>query len=143
MVNYSVMPQYTYVWIKYRPALLRLMIAASDGPQEYKFADHEFRRLNPREKGGYSFTLDVFQGRSVNNIKNSPVAQDLLVILKQSRTALELTETSTYKFILDKKFVLHVVKVDAVGVDMKAEELLLATEALAEGVETPATISKT
>ena len=50
MVNYSVMPQYTYVWIKYRPALLRLMIAASDGPQEYKFADHEFRRLNPREK---------------------------------------------------------------------------------------------
>jgi hypothetical protein len=99
---------YTYVWSKYRPAILRLMVAAADEPQHYKFSDHEFRNINPKEKGGYAFTLQVFQGKAVNNIKTSPPARDLLLILQQSRTAAALTAVATYEFTLDKHFVLHV-----------------------------------
>ncbi|HYG21031.1 MAG TPA: hypothetical protein VD816_18970 [Ohtaekwangia sp.] len=103
---------YSHVWSKYRPAVLKLMVNATDGPQEYKFSPHEFRSVNPKEKGGYGFTLQVFQGKAVNNIKASVVAQDLLSILKQSRKALELTEESTYEFVMDKQFVLHVTKLE-------------------------------
>jgi hypothetical protein len=101
---------YTYVWSKYRPAILKLMVACVDGPQKYKFSDHEFRSINPREKGGYSFMLQAFQGKAVNNIKASAVAQDLLVVLQQSKTASGLIDASTYEFTLDKHFMLHVSK---------------------------------
>ena len=103
---------YTYVWSKYRPAILKLMVDSADGPQQYKFSNHEFKSINPKEKGGYAFTLRVFQGKAVNNIKTSAVAQDLLLILQQSRRALELIEASTYEFVMDKHFMLHVAKVE-------------------------------
>ena len=110
---------YTYVWSKYRPAILKLMVDSADGPQQYKFSNHEFKSINPKEKGGYAFTLRVFQGKAVNNIKTSAVAQDLLLILQQSRRALELIEASTYEFVMDKHFMLHVAKVE------KAPEVVL------------------
>jgi hypothetical protein len=103
---------YTYVWSKYRPAILKLMVDSADGPQQYKFSNHEFKSINPKEKGGYAFTLRVFQGKAVNNIKTSAVAQDLLLILQQSRRALELIEASTYEFVMDKHFMLHVAKLE-------------------------------
>lgn len=105
---------YSYLWNKYRPAILKMMVDSAGGPKQYKFSDHEFRRVNPREKKGYSFTLRVFQSRATNNIKTSAVAQDLLSILKTSRKAVELTEASTYEFILDKHFVFHVAIPDAI-----------------------------
>jgi len=99
---------YTYLWNKYRPAILQLMIASADGPQQYKFWDHEFKNINPKEKGGYAFTLRMFQGKAINNIKTSTVAKDLLVILQQSKKASELGEDSIYEFMLDKQFMLHI-----------------------------------
>ncbi|MDA0194958.1 MAG: hypothetical protein O2887_06770 [Bacteroidetes bacterium] len=101
---------YTYLWNKYRPAILNLMIASDDGPQEYKFWDHEFKNVNPKEKGGYAFTLRVFQGKAINDIKTSAVAKDLLVILQQSKKAAELSEDSIYEFVLDKQFMFHIKK---------------------------------
>lgn len=112
MATYPVTSRiYTYVWSKYRPAVLKLMIDAGQGQQQYKFSPHEFRRINPKEKGGHRFTLRVFQGQAVNNIRETPVAQDLLWILQQSRKALELVEASTYEFILDKNFMLNVTRI--------------------------------
>jgi hypothetical protein len=102
---------YTYVWSKYRPAVLKLMVDADGGQQQYKFSPHEFIRINPKEKGGHRFTLRVFQGQAVNNIRETPVAQDLLFILQQSKKALELADASAYEFVLDKHFVLNVTRI--------------------------------
>ena len=96
MAYYATSPQtYTYLWSKYRPAVLKLMVDAVDGPQEYKFLDHEFKSVNAKEKGGYAFVLQLYQGKAANSIKTSVVAKDLLIILQQSRRALELSETHT------------------------------------------------
>jgi hypothetical protein len=112
--NYPVTPQiYTYIWSKYRPAILKLMIASANGSQQYKFSDHEFRRINPKEKGGYTYTLRIFWSKAINSIKGikaSAPAQDLPRILQQSGKASELMEASTYEFILDKYFVLHITR---------------------------------
>ena len=123
MANYSTLSHvYTNLWSKYRPAILRLMVDSSEAPQKYKFSTHEFKNINPNEKGGHSFTLRVFQGKAMNNIKTSVVAKDLLVILKQSRTATELTDTSLYEFVLDKHFTLHITNEGEVDPEVVTEE---------------------
>jgi hypothetical protein len=113
MIDYAPTTRlYISVWSKYRPAILKLMVDSATAPQQYKFSDHEFRGINPKEKGGYSFTLQFFQGKSVNSIKNSHVAQDLLSILQQSKKALEFAEITGYEFVLDKHFTLKVTRLE-------------------------------
>lgn len=111
---------YATLWNKYRPAILQLMLSAEEGPQEYKFFKHEFKAMNPKEKG-YTFTLEAFQGKAVNNIKGSPVAKDLLYVLAESPKANELMDANTYEFALDKQFVLHIKKLESVS-DEDGEE---------------------
>jgi hypothetical protein len=101
---------YSFVWQKYRPAILRLMVDSNGSPQQYQFSKHEIERINPKEQGGYKFTLKVHKGRSVNDIRSSAIAKDLLLVLQQSRKALELVKSATYEFTLDKYFVLHITK---------------------------------
>jgi hypothetical protein len=104
---------YTPIWNKYRPALLNLMKAAADGPQEYKFSSHELKGINPKSKTSCAFELQVFQGKAINPIKNSEIAQGLLSMLQQSRTATELVESATYSFQLDKNYMLHIERQEA------------------------------
>lgn len=104
---------YIPLWNKYRPALLQLMVASAEGPQQYKLYGHEFKGLNPKEKGGYSFTLQAHKGKAKNNIKTSIVAQNLLAVLENSNKASELMATDIYEFTMDKQFMLRVTKMVA------------------------------
>jgi hypothetical protein len=106
---FSTMSNQVYIslWNKYRPVIIQLMVASADGPQKYKFFDHEFKALNPKEKG-YSFALHAFQGKATNNIKTSVMAQDLLNMLNMSRKASELMSVTHFEFSMDKQFMLHV-----------------------------------
>jgi len=108
-INYNL---YTFLWKKYRPMLVKLMVDADNGPQEYKFIQHEFKDINPKEKGGHTFTLEAHKGKAQNNIKSSVVAQDLLLTLQKSARALELMDTATYQFVMDKQYLFHVSKME-------------------------------
>lgn len=101
---------YSYIWHKYRPVILRLMVNAHDGPQQYTFSEHEFRRIFPKNRSSLAFILYMHRSKAVNNIKTSLLAHALLGILKESKTAVSLTENSTFEFRLDENFVLHVRK---------------------------------
>lgn len=100
--------KYLYLWEKYRPAILNLMVASSKGPQEYKLSSHEFTDLSPKKTTGYTFTLKFQDGKVINNIKTSALAQDLLAMLRNSAKALSLSETAIYQFKLSKDFVLNI-----------------------------------
>jgi hypothetical protein len=123
---------YTVLWNKYRPAVLQMMLAANTGPQQYKLSAHEFRQLNPKEKGGYGFTLLASKGKALNNIKRWAVAQDLLEVLQQSKKASELMSESPYELILDKQFVLHVNKKEEQVVIKKEEPVIDKEEAVSD-----------
>ena len=101
---------YGHLWIKYRPALLKLMSDANVAPQQYKFSKHEIKNVNPNEKGGHTFVLKAHKGKAVNDVRKSVIAKDLLAILQQSNRATELLDSSTYEFKLDKNFILHVTR---------------------------------
>ena len=104
------MNTYYPVWHKYRPAILKMMIDSSQEPQHYKLSDHEFRALNPKQKGGYTFTLQVTNRKATQGLKDFPVAQDLWEVLQLSPKASQLLTDSTYEFMMDKQFILHITK---------------------------------
>jgi hypothetical protein len=105
---------YVPLWSKYRPAILQLMLASEDSPQEYLLSGHEFKALNPKDRNGYSFTLHAYQGRALNNIQQSTNAQDLLYMLSLSRKASELMNAGKYEFTLTKQFKLQIKKLQDV-----------------------------
>jgi hypothetical protein len=106
---FSTMSNQVYIslWNKYRPVIIQLMLNSAEGPQRYKFFNHEFKALNPKEKS-YSFALQAYQGKATNNIKTSLMAQDLLNMLNMSKKATELLGAHRFEFTMDKQFVLHV-----------------------------------
>lgn len=114
---YSDTSQYAHLWSKYRPALLKLMVDSKKGPQQYKFSNHEFKVAHPTERGGYAFKLRVFNSKSVNDIRKSSVAKDLLRILQSSNKATELTEQSVYEFAMDKDFLLSIHQEEPIKID--------------------------
>lgn len=100
----------SYIWHKYRPVILRLMVNAQYAAQQYVFSDHEFKRMFPKNRGSLAFILYIHRSKALNNIKTSPLALALLGILQQSGTAIKLCEDSTYELMLDEHFVFHVRK---------------------------------
>jgi len=103
---------YTTLWNKYRPSILKMMMAAEETPQQYKFYSHEFKALKPTEKS-YSFALLIDKGKAANPTKIPAIAKELLMVLQYSRKATELMESQSYEFKLDRNFLLHVSKVAA------------------------------
>jgi len=117
---------YGYFWGKYRPAVLKLMVSATDAPQQYKFSAHEVRAANPKDKGRLTFEMTMHKGRAVNDIKSSLFAKDLLRMLQHSGKGSELSESGMYEFKFDKHFVLHVMKTDAQQVIPEELEAIVA-----------------
>ena len=120
------------------------MVDSAEIPQEYKFSNHEFRSVNAKEKGGHSFVLRAFQSKAINDIRTSIVAKDLLGILKQSKTAIELMETSVYEFNMDKQFLLHITREEAPEEEKEEEvEVLVEDEVAVEAEAETETEAKT
>lgn len=115
---------YASLWNKYRPMILKLMLAAEKDPQQYKLFSHEFKAVGIKEKTGYSFVLEVSHGKAINKIKGSTVARDLLGVLQQSQKASQLMTEAVYELKLDKQFVFHVAR----KVEAPATEEVQATE---------------
>ena len=114
---------YTSLWNKYRPVILKLMSAAATEPQQYKLFSHEFKAIGEKVKKGYTFQLQAANGKALNNIKGSTVAQDLLQVLQQSKTATQLMTEATFELSMDKHFVLQVNRKEKEPVAAVVEEV--------------------
>ncbi|GHN02499.1 hypothetical protein WSM22_39880 [Cytophagales bacterium WSM2-2] len=108
---FSMMTNYAYssLWNKYRPVILQLMVATEEGPQKYRLFDHEFKAADAKAKN-YLFQMSVYEGKALNNIKESGVAQDLLRVLNTSRKASELLTEHQFEFSMDRQFMFHVTR---------------------------------
>lgn len=102
---------YTPFWNKYRPSILKMMMAAESEPQQYKFFSHELKGLNTSAKT-FSFSLQVVGTKINNPIKAPVIAKELYGMLQFSRKANELMDLNDYEFKLDSKFLFHVSRID-------------------------------
>ena len=103
---------YIPVWSKYRPAILKMMIDSENALQSYQLSNHEFKALGPTSKKDYSFSLRVASGRAVDGLRDSDVAQSLWEVLQISPKASELISGGTFQFTMDRRFLLHIEKVN-------------------------------
>jgi hypothetical protein len=94
------------------------MIDADGAAQHYSFSSHEFTREYPKRKTDLAFLLYLHRSKALNNIKSSELARSLLLTLQESKTVTALTSESTYEFLFDKHFVLHVRKAGVEGIRM-------------------------
>ena len=105
--------KYAPLWSKYRPAILKMLLAAANEPQQYRLTEHEFRAMDSKKKKvNLGFNLVVAESRPVNSIKDSEAAQDLLHMLSMSPKGAELIQQHRYELSLDKHFVLHIQQVN-------------------------------
>ena len=97
-----------YLWRKYRPVVLRLMMDAKEDSQQYVFSSDEFRKMFPKSSRKLAFILYLHRSRALNNIKSSVLAQSLVDVLRQSKTSASLCNDATFEFVLDEQFIFHV-----------------------------------
>ena len=100
--------KYAPLWSKYRPAILKMMMGAAEGPQQYRFMKHEFTALNGKKGGTVSFSMIVSGSKPVKSMKDSETALDLLNMLQLSSKGSELLRANSYEIVLDRDLVLHV-----------------------------------
>ena len=100
---------FTTFWSKYRPSILKMMMAAETEPQQYRFYSHELKGLNSNAKS-FSFALQVVDKKISNSFKAPVIAKELYTMLQYSRKATELLDINNYEFKLDSKFLFHVTK---------------------------------
>lgn len=98
------------LWNKYKPAVIQMMVASQNGPQQYQLYPHEFKVLSMKEKS-YSFTMRAFKGKALNRTHATANSLDLLMVLNDSKKATELMSENEFDFTLDKQYVLHVARV--------------------------------
>lgn len=111
------------LWKKYKPAVVKMMVdAAEEGTATYQFSKHEFSDIDPKKNSTYTFKMALSQGQLVASIKTSLVAQDLVMLLKQSAKAWELIESYSYNFELDKHYVLTVTCVKEIPEEEESDE---------------------
>ena len=99
---------YVGLWGKYRPVILTKMKLAFENPQEYKLSKHEFEAIGDRLSSGYSFNLEIRDGKVTNNIGGTAVARGLFEVLNTSDTAKILMKKNHIKITLSKEFVLRI-----------------------------------
>lgn len=95
---------YFPLWQKYRPVIIIKMKAALQTSQEYQLTKQEFEIFGDRSKSGYSFNLEIKNGKVVNNIDGTAVARDLYEVLKTSETAKTMMKENYFKINLTKDF---------------------------------------
>jgi hypothetical protein len=104
--------KYAPIWNKYRPAILKMMVDAANGPQKYRLMPHELQAMDSKKKNGFAFSIQTSGRKATKSIKDSEIAQDLLNMLLLSKRGLELLESKSFEFAVDKQFMLHVSEVN-------------------------------
>lgn len=100
--------KYAHIWSKYRPVILSLMKASVDGVQSYQMSNHEFIDINPKKATGYTFSMQVHERKTVNDVRKSLLAPDLMAVLRLSGKAMELSDKYVFSFDMDKNFLLQI-----------------------------------
>lgn len=104
------MPKYYDLWTKYLPHIY-LYVDKSIYSKERKFIQlnqHEFEEIGQRYSSGYTFNLEIQNGKVINNISGTIVARDLFDILSQDAQQQEWLLHKKIKISLNKDIILSI-----------------------------------
>jgi hypothetical protein len=100
--------QYLTTWKRYLP-VIRLHIKKSFvEDQQFKLNIQDFESAGDRGKSGYTFNIQMENGKVTNNISGSPVARDLYEALKSDDVIKGMLQDKSVKISVGKSFILSI-----------------------------------
>ncbi|UOE51775.1 hypothetical protein MTO98_11865 [Mucilaginibacter sp. SMC90] len=99
---------YLMTWQKYMPVIRLHLKRSLQEEQQFKLNITDFEAAGSRGKSGYTFSINMENGKVTNNISGSAVARDLYELLKADSAIKELLKDKNVKMSVGKSFVLSI-----------------------------------
>ena len=100
--------KYLSTWKKYAAVIRLLLKKSSTEEQTLLLNKTDFESAGDRSKAGYTFNLQMENGKVTNNISGSAVARDLYETLKTDETMKQFLQNKSVKMSVGKSFVLTI-----------------------------------
>lgn len=99
---------YLSTWQKYMPVIRLHLKKSLQEEQQFKLNITDFEAAGSRAKSGYTFNINMENGKVTNNISGSAVARDLYELLKADEAIKALLKDKNVKISVGKSFVLSI-----------------------------------
>jgi hypothetical protein len=100
--------KYLQTWKKYLPVIRLHLKRSLAEEQQFKLNITDFESAGERGKSGYTFNLQIENGKVTNNISGSAVARDLFELLKEDEIIKAFLQNRSVKISVGKSFVLSI-----------------------------------
>ncbi|WP_374950321.1 hypothetical protein [Mucilaginibacter sp.] len=100
--------KYLTTWRKYIPVIRLHLKRSFTEDQSFKLNITDFESAGDRGKSGYTFSLQMENGKVINNISGSAVARDLHEALKTDETIKAMIQDKAIKISVGKSFVFSI-----------------------------------
>ncbi|MGZ3889384.1 MAG: hypothetical protein ACXVI9_02680 [Mucilaginibacter sp.] len=100
--------KYLQTWKKYVPVIRLYLKKSMTEDQQFKLNITDFESAGDRGKSGYTFNLQMENGKPTNNISGSAVARDLYELLKADELIKAFLQDKSVKISVGKSFMLTI-----------------------------------
>jgi hypothetical protein len=100
--------QYITTWKKYLPVIRLHLKKSFNEEQQFKLNIQDFESAGDRAKSGYTFNIQMENGKVINNISGSAVARDLYESLKSDDAIKAMLQGKSVKISVGKSFILSI-----------------------------------
>jgi hypothetical protein len=100
--------KYLQTWKKYLPVIRLHLKRSLTAEQSFKLNITDFESAGDRGKSGYTFSLQMENGKVTNNIGGSAVARDLFEALKSDETIKAMLLEKSIKISVGKKLLFSI-----------------------------------
>src|ERR1700733_10452693 len=100
--------KYLQTWKKYIPVIRLYLKKSVTEDQQFKLNITDFESAGDRGKSGYTFNLQMENGKPTNNISGSAVARDLYEALKADEATKAILQNKSIKISVGKSFMLSI-----------------------------------
>ena len=100
--------KYLQTWKKYIPVIRLYLKKSVTEDQQFKLNITDFESSGDRGKSGYTFNLQMENGKVTNNISGSAVARDLYELLKADEAIKAFLQDKSVKISVGKSFMLTI-----------------------------------
>jgi len=100
--------KYLQTWKKYIPVIRLHLKKSLTEEQQFRLNITDFESAGDRGKSGYTFNLQLENGKVTNNISGSAVARDLYESLKNDEIIKGFLQERSVKISVGKSFILSI-----------------------------------
>jgi hypothetical protein len=100
--------KYLQTWKKYIPVIRLYLKKSVTEDQQFKLNITDFESAGDKGRSGYTFNLQMENGKVTNNISGSAVARDLFELLKADDVIKAFLQEKSVKISVGKSFMLTI-----------------------------------